>query len=838
MSPSVRILSMGRRDDGMAACTLPAAMRFWKARRLTVNSSIRVLLAAAWLASACGNEPVRRPARTGDSGPGAVGPVAVSLVEAFPGARVFRETGGLDFGDTEASFRLVEGFGRAEEHGATGVTFAWANAQSSVLLVDVAGSDARRIALTGWPYRRPDGVPQTVAMSVNGRQLGTEAIGRIRRRVEFAVPDGVLVPGRNSIRLDYAYVASPADVQPGSRDRRQLAVAFDELELVPAPGDPADSEPRPVEVDGATIHQPAGTALVYDMVGPQDGVLAVSVDLSAEADGTAEMWARPADGNPRLLLRIQAGIDPPETSTVDLADLEGRRFDLVLALSGSRGHVSWREPRVLGVSTPVQRPPNVILIVIDTLRADAVGVYGGEASTPVMDRLAAEGVVFEWARSHSPITGPSHASMFVSEPPFAHGVLNNATLLDREFLTLAEVARSAGRTTAGFVSLGVLHHDWGFDEGFRLYADAFRRDWMKDADEVLPEVSAWLDGSFLDPFLAFVHFSEPHEPYSPPGIDYPRVRVLHDGREVGSVVADGRAHSVILEVPGGESSLRLEVDGAAPGRSFRLPVLRVLGGDIEVRPTVGWAERSGRSGSLRTSFPAAATIVNPESERRGVLVVHCVEELSDEEVRDRYALEVETVDRAIGELLGKLRVRGHLDDAVVIVTSDHGEGLGDHDLIGHIDQLYDSLLRVPLILWSPGRVPAGVRIDEAVALRDLPATVAALADLHAPDRWSGQAVSAIWSGRWEPRPIVLETHTPEAVETLYGVVWDGFKLIRRPSGSPRVELYDLETDPDELDNVAALRPEKVAELESLLDRELATARERAASAELTDEEAP
>ncbi len=808
-------------------------MRFVNTRALR---SLSLVVSATAALIGCGVDTAGDRADVGRPGPPPAGPLAVDLVAAVPGARVFVERDRLDFGDPAESVRLVTGWGRAEEHLESGVTFAWANAPSSELVLDVVGSGPRQLVLHGWPYRAPDGSTQTVRLSVNGREVGLEPIGRVRRKVEFEVPDGVLVPGRNTVRLDYAYVASPADSQPGSKDRRQLAVAFDELELEPvvhrSPGD----VPPPVVESGGVIRQAAGTAVVFGARGPDDGVFAVSADITPDADGVAEVWARPEAGDARLLMRFTPGSIGSRDRIADLTDLAGRRVDLVLALSGSRGEVRWTGPRVIGREPTTSRPPNILLIVVDTLRADAVGIYGGGAATPVMDRLAAEGVVFDRAVSHIPITGPSHSSMFVSLPPYGHGVLNNASVLADDFVTLAEVARDAGRTTAGFVSLGVLHHEYGFAQGFERYADAFHRDWMKDAGTVLDEVFAWLDGSFLEPFFACVHFSEPHEPYSPPGLEYPRVRVLHDGREVGHVVADGRAHSFALDVPGGPSDLELRLDGPSDGRMFRVPVLRVLGGGFEVEPTTGWDARRSPTNSPRTTLPATARLVNERGARRGVLVVHCVEELTEAEIRERYALEVEAVDRAIGTLLERLRVRGHLDDAVVIVTSDHGEGLGDHGLIGHIDQLYDSLVHVPLIIWSPGRVPGGLRITDPVALSDLAPTVTDLAGLDAPEAWSGQSMTAAWNGGWHPRPIVLETHRPEAEEDLLGLVWNGLKLIRRPVGTPRVELYDLAADPRELADLAGARPADVADLEAILDRQLSAARERAATADLSDEE--
>lgn len=789
------------------------------------------------IAAACGggNAPgVRAPI-----GPPADGPVAIDLADRLPAARVLIETTSLDLRNPGDAGRLVTGWGRIEDHLESGTTFVWANAESSELVLDLVSASARRLVMRGWPYRYPDAPTQTVTAVVNGTTIGTSELGRILRRVEFDIPEGVLLPGRNRIRFNYGYAASPRDHQEGSKDRRRLAVAMEEVSLEPS-SPPRDASRTSVMIEpGPAIRQSAGTAVVFDLVGPVDGVLDLGVAFQDGFDGAAEAWLRPQDGPPRRLVRFEGDGEAPGRRTVDLADVAERRFDLVLSAAGESGSVVWRQPVIRGGAAAVRRPANVVLIVVDTLRADTLGVYGGAANTPAIDRLAAEGVVFDHAYSHIPITGPSHSSMFTSLNVFEHGVFNNARVLDSEFDTLTEVMRASGRHTAGFVSLGVLHHDYGFDQGFERYADAFQRDWMKSGDEVLREVFEWLDGSFVDPFFLWVHFADPHEPYAPPGLDYPEIRVLHDGLEVGRVRADGRGGKVAFKLPAGDSTLRLELAQPGVGRTFRVPTARLLGGKYHLEPASGWvtsqsSERS-HSGMLETGFPAEWKVRNAGSGGRGVLILHCTEVLSLDESRARYRLEVEAADTAVGHLLERLRRQGLLDNAVVALVSDHGEGMGDHGLVGHIDQLYNSLVHVPMILWSPNRVPAGRRISEPVSLVDLAPTLAGLAGVEAPEGSRGLSLTRTWEGGLEPRSFVLETHRPEAIEDLQALVWHGYKLIRQTSGG-RVELYDLAADPKELQNLATDRPDVVAELMSELDRRLSGGSRAATEVELTEEE--
>ena len=146
--------------------------------------------------------------------------------------------------------------------------------------------------------------------------------------------------------------------------------------------------------------------------------------------------------------------------------------------------ILWSAVVIGGCARTAKPPEHLILIVVDTLRADVLSCYGGDAETPNIDRLAAEGVRFEQARSHIPITGPSHLSLFTSLLPNQHGLRNNAQLFPDDVEPLAEILKRSGFETTGVVSLGVLSSKFGFSRGFDHYNDNNRGRFWRDAAEV------------------------------------------------------------------------------------------------------------------------------------------------------------------------------------------------------------------------------------------------------------------------------------------------------------------------------------------------------------------
>lgn len=489
-----------------------------------------------------------------------------------------------------------------------------------------------------------------------------------------------------------------------------------------------------------------------------------------------------------------------------------------------------------------QPPDNVVLIVVDTLRADHVGVYGAEIATPNIDSLAAHGVTFKQAYAHIPITGPSHSSLFTSLLPFEHGVHNNGQILDPKFRTLAEILRDNERSTAAVVSLGVLKQKFEIGRGFNLYRDDFGNDWMKDAGQVNQEVFEILEESFTQPFFLWVHYSDPHEPYAPPNLEYPRIPLALNGTSIGELTASGRGQTFEIELQPGVNRLRFRAADTKRSQRYRLTNIRLGDRSIEVRPPVEWMTREKRVGrpSFQGSFPATVELLNPGAEvRRAVLETACKRVLKRDEVAERYALEVEYADQQIGLLLSRLHDLGFLDNTLIVFASDHGEGLGEHNHIGHISQLYDSLLRVPLIMSAPGWLPEGLVIEEPVSLIDVLPTVTEIFALPHPDVVSGVSLLPLINGAADvSRPVFGVTYRPEAYSDKEAVVARGHKYIHSLTDDQEwEELYDLRNDPGELENLAPSAPEILGELRSMLRSRLEGAAMAAVNeAELSEEE--
>ena len=202
-----------------------------------------------------------------------------------------------------------------------------------------------------------------------------------------------------------------------------------------------------------------------------------------------------------------------------------RRLAALLLLAGAAAALVWLWP---GGALPalVERTAdqNVLLVTIDTLRADALGSYGGPATTPNLDRLVAAGARFEFAHAHAVVTLPSHASILTGVYPFEHGIHDNAGYrLPEDSLTLAAMLRAEGFATGAFVGAFPLDSRFGLDNGFDLYDDRFGyaegpSDFTiaeRPAEEVVAAARAWIE-SRPDRWFAWVHLFDPHAVYSPP----------------------------------------------------------------------------------------------------------------------------------------------------------------------------------------------------------------------------------------------------------------------------------------------------------------------------------
>ncbi len=359
---------------------------------------------------------------------------------------------------------------------------------------------------------------------------------------------------------------------------------------------------------------------------------------------------------------------------------------------------------------------NVLLITIDTLRADALGSYGGRAATPNLDRLAQGGLRFTFAHAHAVVTLPSHASILTGRYPFEHGVRDNAGYrLDDQAETLAEIARRSGLATGAFVGAFPLDRQFGLGQGFDVYSDVGGRvvaqgDFAfteRRAEEVVGEARAWIEKQ-RSKWFAWVHVFDPHASYTPPP--------PFDARYSG----------------------------------------------------------------------------------------------------DPYAGEVAYVDHALGPLLDA--VRRSARPTTIVVTADHGEGLGDHGEATHGTFAYESTLRVPLILAQVGPGTDGSRgrsIDAPVRHVDIVPTIAGLLEMSVPGDLPGRTLLAADAG--DTRHTYFEAMTPmlkRGWAPLSGVIAGRAKYIDLPIE----EVYDLAADPREERNFVASAGASVSAIVSDLRR--------------------
>jgi len=425
--------------------------------------------------------------------------------------------------------------------------------------------------------------------------------------------------------------------------------------------------------------------------------------------------------------------------------------------------------------------PSVLLITVDTLRADHLGSYGlGLAASPQIDRLAAQGVLFERAIAGSSQTAPSHAGILTSRFSREHsiGYLNGSTRLDG-VPTLASVFRDAGYATAAFVSNVVLGRGRGFETGFDVYDDEApvqernRAIHERLASQTTAAALAWLATQREEPFFLWVHYQDPHGPYSPP----PEFR--------------GRFH---LARTGARAPLAVLADDSGLGG---IPAYQVIG-------------------DLR---------------HPGVY-------------EDRYIDEIFYADRSVGELIEAVDRAAGASGAVVLLTADHGESFGEADQYFVHRATTPDVAHVPMILRAPGLAPRRYpdlvhHVDVLPTLLELaqipaPASVSGIAlgpalrtSAHLPERVVftdvGVEVSAYTqagflqirgvAAAWVQRADVLHGLAPSA--TRYA--WDGSHpwtaLGTQRVFSPEIDRYLRSATP--MQPAEALDEQEVARLRAL-----------------------
>ena len=423
-------------------------------------------------------------------------------------------------------------------------------------------------------------------------------------------------------------------------------------------------------------------------------------------------------------------------------------------------------------TVPSASLPNVLLIVLDTVRADHLSLYGyNRDTTPNLARLAKQGVRFDRAHSSAPWTLPSHATIFTGRWPHELKI-ETVGRLDSTYPTLAEFLGGRGYATAGVVANQFFcGYETGLDRGFATYRDfqvtpgevlrsssvgwlaskAFtrlqdevsarltsqkaavfsRHHDRKPADEVNREFLDWLGGVKGRPFFAFLNYFDTHSPYFPPATFTKHFGVVPKSRAEANLVRDW------------------------------------------------WMYRT-----------------KPHTAEEIRLMV------------DSYDDCLAAQDEQIGLLFDQLRQRGVLENTLVIITADHGEEFGEHGQFIHGYSLYESATRVPLLIVAPSGVPKDQVVNDSVSLRDLPATVVDLLGIAGPSRFPGASLARTWKTSAETaadnaapiselRTLIEPTRDAPAghdvTDQATALFLDKFAYLKREDGQE--ELYNLVADP-------------------------------------------
>jgi arylsulfatase A-like enzyme len=393
-----------------------------------------------------------------------------------------------------------------------------------------------------------------------------------------------------------------------------------------------------------------------------------------------------------------------------------RRAVVVLALVA--GLAGCRSPRRL-----------IVLITVDTLRADHVGAYGATGLTPHLDRLATESVVFDRAYAPSSTTLPSLAALMTSRYPEELGIQGNTSALSNA-TTLASWLSDRGFLTGAVVSNYVLRQDSGIATGFAEYDDRMRqREEVRDVPERVSLDTARAALSLLDalhekkraPVFLWVHFQDPHGPYLPPP-GY-RQRFMKDE----TARSDGKRELPLSDGVTGE--------GGIPSYQF-----------VERRRDVAFY-RAGYKG------------------------------------------EVQYTDEGIGHILDGLKTRGLIDQTTLIVTADHGEGLGEGDYwFAHGERVHQPLVQVPLFLRVSNRPP--VRRADAASLLDLFPTIAGLLGDRPPGNARGRDLLA--QGAETQSSVIYQRALTMTRSMRRGLVAQGYQLLIDGEGpNARISLSRL-----------------------------------------------
>lgn len=585
-------------------------------------------------------------------------------------------------------------------------------------------------------------------------------------------------PGEYQLYHFQVHVDAPKGTRPIGimpTDSLTAVVAIHSIKLVPRRANfpqPAGRESIGKQDEYRnTVYVHSPSTLAYNVSVPKNAQVHFGMGITAKNNPIRFRVSVEGSTN-ELYSKTISDLNGWEDGNVDLSAYAGRNVRLLFRTDAEReGAVAlWANP-LLTIDTPKPRP-NLLIYLIDTLRADHSSAYGySRDTTPFLKRFGAGGVVFDDCQTQATWTKPSTASLMTSLYSFTHGIVNDADTIPNASTTIAEQLRAAGYVTASIVSNPFAGTTTGLQRGFD-YMDEYpvvlrnraeAADRGTDSAALNKVLFPWLDRHRNESFFLYAHATDPHAPYRPPA--------------------------------GFEEKFANPAETAEFNKDYaRLRTEREYGG-----------------GTVVNRASCAKAGIDPDR------FIH--------RAIDRYDGEILHNDHSLELLVGKLKQLGILDNTLVIVVSDHGEEFWDHGWTAHGHSLYQELTHGVFTMWNPKLLRTPRRIAEPVQLIDVMPTVLDLLGLKVPVMVEGQSLVPLLRGQAFHRrgPVMTSRFAhPGALPDgpvrenrtdTFAFVDAKWKLIYRDKaakvGMNRVELYDRIADRAEQKNVAAEHPHEV-----------------------------
>lgn len=725
--------------------------------------------------------------------------------------------------DTQWGEFGLSGWSEYTTHDAAGRPGVWAKRREASLLLPISRERDRTIEVLAWLAAPAEGEPreQRVELELNGQRLGTVVLAPEPTEARLAAPRELWRNGPNELVFRVPETRKGWEGEP-------LGIGLGRLSY---------GVPRHVvaDVERGRVKLEPHTQLRYRIEGVRGDRLELRGRTRAK-DGGLSVTLRRFDALTVQTIEIGRphhvpAADGQVVASIPLQDCAGRILELELgwvAEDTSKSSLELHRLEIAG-GEPVVAPP-ILLISLDTVGAQHLSVYGYPRRTsPELEKLARESVVFERCLANSTWTVPSHMSLLTGLHPGVHFHSANADSpdlfelwqLDERRWTLAEALRAAGYQTAGFVDSLWLSGPMHFGQGFDVYDDSAAHVPLDQTDGGIEHVAKlardWIDsGTQRDkrPPFVFLHCFDAHGPYNVP------------------------------------EPWRDEL----AGRTLTQPVSSAYAGALD-------RCFGGIHSYIAAPYASGDAIPN---------------RLPTDPIADAYDEGLLALDARLGAFFDALRATPLWDEAIVVVTADHGESMTGHEFYFAHGMAYDEILHVPLIVKLPRGARGGTRVSEGVQLVDVYPTLLELAGLDPSERGRhGRSLAPVLRGeKLAPAPLLAQgglmqqnaleydrwkllTFDPTAEAdlavalTFPGVPSDWrranvpelddsaltpevfaaitadaeraqrlWEELRERVGGTHVELYDMRTDTAELRDVAAEHPERVAELSAKLAEEL------------------